>query len=98
MSCLRATDTIVLHANNLNVDAKGVSVSDGGGNMVPVSGVSFVPKREFMYVKSAGNFKPGDEYVLTVPFAGNITDDLVGYYRSSYVDAETNRTRWFIYR
>jgi len=93
MTCSQATDTIVLHSSNLNVDTKGVSIVDGGGKVVPVSGVSFVPKQEFMYVKSPEAFKSGEEYVLTVPFGGNITDDLVGYYKSSYVDAEANQTR-----
>uniref|UniRef100_A0A2S2QD74 Aminopeptidase N n=1 Tax=Sipha flava TaxID=143950 RepID=A0A2S2QD74_9HEMI len=94
ITCLKATNTVVLHSNNLNIDTKGVAVSDGGGKVVPVTGVGFVTKTELMHVKCAEKFKPGNEYVLTVPFMGNITDDLVGYYRSSYVDKETNQTRW----
>jgi len=73
-----------------------VVVSDSGENVIPVDSVSFDPKKEFMYVKSTVNFKPDDEYVLTIPFTGNITDDLVGYYRSSYVDKESNQTRCVI--
>jgi len=93
MTCIEATDTIVLHSNGLNVDTKSVVVANGGGNVVPVDSVSFDPKKELMYVKSTANFKSGDEYVLTIPFSGNITDDLVGYYKSSYVDKENNQTR-----
>lgn len=93
MTCLQATDTIMLHSNNLNVNTKGVSIVDSYGKVIPVNDVSFVPKREFMYVKSSEKFKSGEKYILTVPFAGNITDDLVGYYKSSYVDMETNQTR-----
>lgn len=94
MTCENATDTIVLHSNNLDVDTKSVTIADGGGKVVPVSSVTFVPKTERMYVKSSEQFKTGGEYVLTIPFVGNITDDLVGYYKSSYVDAETNETRF----
>ncbi|XP_001944764.2 aminopeptidase N [Acyrthosiphon pisum] len=94
MTCVEATDTIVLHSNSLNIDTKSVVVANGGENVIPVSSVSFDPKKELMHVKSTVNFKPGDEYVLTIPFTGNITDDLVGYYRSSYVDKENNQTRW----
>lgn len=97
MTCLQATDTVVLHSNNLNINTEGVAVSDGGGKVVAVTGVAFVPKTELMHVKSAEKFKPGNEYVLTIPFMGNITDDLVGYYRSSYIDKETNQTR-FVWR
>jgi len=93
MTCIEATDTIVLHSNSLDIDTKSVVVANGGGNVVPVGSVAFDPKKELMYVKSTENFKPGDEYVLTIPFTGNITDDLVGYYKSSYVDKENNQTR-----
>jgi len=71
-------------------------VANGGGKVVPVSSVSFVPTKELMYVKAAEQFKSGDEYLLTIPFMGNITDDLVGYYKSSYVDKETNQTKFVI--
>lgn len=96
MSCVQVTDTVVLHSINLNINTKGVVLADGGGNIVPISSVSFIPNKEFMYIKAANKFKAGDEYVLTIPFLGNITDDLVGYYKSSYVDLETNQTRFVI--
>lgn len=96
MTCSQATDTIVLHSNKLLIDTKAVVITDGSGKVVPVSGVSFVPEKELMYVKSSQNLKFGDDYALTIPFMGNITDDLVGYYKSNYVDKETNQTRFVI--
>jgi len=96
MTCEEATDTIVLHSNSLDIDTKSVVVANSGENVVPVGSVSFDPKKELMYVKSTVNFKPGDEYVLTIPFMGNITDDLVGYYKSSYVEKENNKTRYVV--
>eukprot|EP00102_Acyrthosiphon_pisum_P019671 XP_016656881.1 PREDICTED: aminopeptidase N isoform X2 [Acyrthosiphon pisum] len=94
MTCVEATDTIVLHSTSLNIDTKSVVLANGGENVIPVSSVSFDPDKEFMHVKSTVNFKPCDEFVLTISFTGNLTDDLVGYYRSSYVDKESNQTRW----
>ncbi|XP_008182457.2 aminopeptidase N [Acyrthosiphon pisum] len=94
MTCVEATDTIVLHSNILNIDTKSVVVANCGENVVPVSSVSFDPEKEFMLVKSTVNFKPGDEYVLTIPFTGNLTEGLTGYYRSSYVEKENNQTKW----
>ncbi|XP_029346688.1 aminopeptidase N [Acyrthosiphon pisum] len=94
MTCVGATDTIVLHSASLNIDTKSVVVANCGENVIQVSSVSFDPDKELMHVKSTVNFKPCDEYVLTIPFTGNLTDDLVGYYRSSYVDKESNQTRW----
>ncbi|XP_022171836.1 aminopeptidase N-like [Myzus persicae] len=95
MSCIEATDTIVLHSNRLKIDSKNVIVANSGENIkLPVGSVSFDPKKDLMYVKSTVNFKPGDEYVLSILFTGNITDNLAGYYKSSYVDKESNQTRW----
>ncbi|XP_003240500.1 aminopeptidase N isoform X1 [Acyrthosiphon pisum] len=94
MTCVGATDTIVLHSTSLNIDTKSVVVANGDGNVIPVGSVSFDTDKEFMNVKSTVNFKPCDEYLLTIPFTGNLTDDVAGYCRRSYVDTESNQTRW----
>lgn len=94
MACTRATDVVVLHAGEIDVDAGGVRIADGAGKPVRLMGVSFMPAWDFMTVVSYGGFGAGREYVLTVPFAGNITEGLVGYYRSSYADRATGRTRY----
>ncbi|XP_016660468.1 aminopeptidase N isoform X2 [Acyrthosiphon pisum] len=93
MTCVGATDTIVLHSTSLNIDTKSVVVANGDGNVIPVGSVSFDTDKEFMNVKSTVNFKPCDEYLLTIPFTGNLTDDVAGYCRRSYVDTESNQTR-----
>ncbi|XP_029342693.1 aminopeptidase N isoform X2 [Acyrthosiphon pisum] len=95
MTCVEATDTIVLHSKSLNIDTKSVVVANGGENVIPVSSVSFIPDKELMHVKSTVNFKACDEYVLTIPFTGNLTEEWIGYYIRSYVDKESNQTRWF---
>jgi len=96
MTCVGATDTIVLHSNSLNIDTENVVVVNTFGFIFPVDSVSFDPKKDLMYVKSTEKFKPRDKYVLKIPFTGNITDQLAGYYRSSYVDKESNQTRCVI--
>nr|BAH72588.1 ACYPI001900 [Acyrthosiphon pisum] len=96
MICVGATDTIVLHSTSLNIDTKSVVVANGGENVIPVSSVSFDPDKELMHVKSTVNFKPCDEYLLTIPFTSNLTDDSVGYFRRNYVDKESNQTRCVI--
>jgi len=96
MTCIEATDTIVLHSNSLDIDTKSIVVVKGGENVVPVGNVSFDPTKELMYVKStAENFKPGDKYMLTIPFRGKLTDES-GYYKNSFVDKENNQTRCII--
>lgn len=96
MTCLQITDTITLHAMDLDIDTNSVAVISGGGKIVPVTGVSYAPEKEFMYIKSSENFELGEKYVLTTAFVGNISNDLFGYYKSSYLDEETNETRFVI--
>ncbi|VVC39573.1 Hypothetical protein CINCED_3A003208 [Cinara cedri] len=92
--CSQDTDTVVLHSSNLNINTKGVVVANNDGKIFPVSSIEFISKNELMFVKSSEKLKSGGEYVLTIPFTGNITDDLVGYYKSSYLDKDTNQTKW----
>ncbi|XP_025198945.1 aminopeptidase N-like [Melanaphis sacchari] len=94
ITCVEVTDTIVLHSNNLKIDKKNVVVVNSNENVIPVANVSLYPRKELLYVKSTEKFKLGNEYVLTIPFSGNITDNLMGYYKSSYVDKKNNQTRW----
>ncbi|XP_050433287.1 aminopeptidase N-like [Adelges cooleyi] len=94
ITCLEPTDTIVLHSANLTIDTSGIVISNRGNKGGPASNVTLDPRNEFLYVKVSNKFKKGEDFELTVPFSGNLTDNLVGYYRSSYVDRETNETKW----
>jgi len=96
MKCVEATNTIVLHSNSLNIDTESVVVVNGFGAICPLDSISFDPKKDLMYVKSTENFKSGEKYVLNIRFTGNITDQLAGYYKSSYVDKESNQTKCVI--
>lgn len=96
MTCSQTSNVIILHSNELEIDTNAVVIADGIGKVVPVIDVWIVPKKQLVYVISSQNMKSGDEYVLTIPFMGNITGNLKGYYKSSYVDKETNQTRFVI--
>ncbi|XP_050540509.1 aminopeptidase N-like [Daktulosphaira vitifoliae] len=94
ITCIESTNTIILHSANLTIDNTGVVITNGGDKAYQVNSVTLDPSKEFMYVQSSEKFKAGDDYILTIPFSGNLTDSLVGYYKSSYVDRETNKTKW----
>lgn len=93
MACTRDTNVVALYTSGLDVDTARVKVVGPDGQSIRVL-VMIVPVTEILHVFTYYNLKAGNEYVLTVPFAGNITDDPAGYYRSSYVDGATNRTRY----
>ncbi|KAK6617705.1 hypothetical protein RUM44_005293 [Polyplax serrata] len=49
---------------------------------------------EFYVITLAEELQPGLIYSVTIPYHGEITQGLVGFYRSSYKDLETGETRW----
>lgn len=84
----------MLHASQLYIDPREVKIDEGNGKVMALDRVLFDPDRELMFVKSTTVLKVNEEYLLTIPFAGNITDNLVGYYRSSFVDKMFNYKRY----
>ncbi|CAL7935740.1 unnamed protein product [Xylocopa violacea] len=94
---LEPRNTIVLHNDGLHVPEKSVDlqravVADGKRHFIsePLSCYLYDTQRQFYYIKSVRTLKPG-EYRLSMSFAGEIRDDVFGFYRSSYV--ESNETK-----
>ncbi|XP_014240292.1 aminopeptidase N isoform X2 [Cimex lectularius] len=97
VKCLKATNSIVMHSNDLFIPESEVNVFEFvGTEMSPVGVTSCkeVPENEFLIIKLAKSLKPNKEYTLQIPFRGNLTQTLVGYYRSSYFDRTSNKTKW----
>lgn len=62
-------------------------------DQLKVTGVKLVPENEFLVIKLDQQLKTGKSYIAHIAFNGNITDELAGYYRSSYFDRESNSTK-----
>jgi puromycin-sensitive aminopeptidase len=79
-----ATDTIVLNAIELELDAPEVKVSGAR----PVSGtVQLDAPLERATLTFPSALQPGS-HVLTIAFRGTLNDQLRGFYRSTFTDAE----------
>lgn len=49
---------------------------------------------EFYIINLAEKLKPGLTYSVFIPYEGELTQGLEGYYRSSYKDLKTGSTKW----
>lgn len=50
--------------------------------------------KDFYIIHLENALKEKHLYEINVAFKGKLSDGLAGYYRSSYVDKETNKTHW----
>lgn len=48
---------------------------------------------EFYIINLAEKLKPGLTYSVFIPYEGELTQGLAGYYRSSYKDLKTGETK-----
>jgi len=103
LSCLEATKDITLHLKNITVNEDSVRVwelSEGrlGWEVsqrleLEVIGHKYDPARDFYSVMLNESMTPGNAYRIYIGYKGTLNDELVGFYRSSYLDPTTNETR-----
>ena len=85
--CFKETSKIVFHANELNIDQNKVALNDLTKNskIEVKTPFSYDDERLYFTVNSTAELISGHNYSLSVPFNGNISTNLYGFYRGSYV-------------
>nr|CAD7393670.1 unnamed protein product [Timema cristinae] len=90
------TDSITLHSVDLDIDRALTKVTvegdEAGKNLV--NGTHYVKKVNFFVIELSEKLLAGNRYVVYIPYRGNLTQGLAGYYRSSYQDRRTGETKW----
>jgi hypothetical protein len=76
------TDRIVLHTNRQTI--RRITLIDNDD--VPANTIiaSINSEKHFLTISSATNFTQGDEYRIDIAFTGILSEDMHGFYRSSY--------------
>ena len=95
--CKESTDTIQLNANELDINRKWIVVSqlnssDESETRLNVSSVEL--KNEVLTLRLDKKLNQNENYTIFIPFTGNLTTSLSGFYRSSYKDVQSNQTRY----
>ncbi|CAB3384998.1 Hypothetical predicted protein [Cloeon dipterum] len=89
VKCEKDTSRVVLHSTDLLLNTDKVRVGDK-----EITGHEFDTQNEFYIIKLKEALKSGSKYVIEIPFEGNLTTSLAGYYRTSYKDKATGDTKW----
>jgi aminopeptidase N len=85
-------DNITLHAKNLSIATKDIELLDMSTNEpLKIRNVEFVTQHDFLIIHPQGILSKFRKYMLKIPFDGTLDGDLVGYYRSSYLDKASGK-------
>ena len=101
--CLEDTDRITIHSKNITVNTASVTVTEkiiesnesatSSGPNLSIRDHKYDIPREFYNVSLGEMLKAGKTYQLYIKFQAILSDELAGFYRSSYTDKTTNETR-----
>ncbi|XP_058811597.1 aminopeptidase N-like [Topomyia yanbarensis] len=89
LTILENTSQIVLHSSHNSIN----NVQLFNSNQLQLALVNTEPviEREFLVINSKTTLAAGSNYRLVIDFSGKLRDDLLGFYRSSYVDSAGSR-------
>jgi aminopeptidase N len=88
-------DNITLHAKNLTIATTNIELRDITENeSVKIKSVELMPKHDFLIIYPQTILSKFRKYVVKIPFVGSLDTDLVGYYRSSYMDKAAGKKVW----
>jgi aminopeptidase N len=86
------SDNITLHAKNLTIATKDIELHEVSQNeKIKIRNVEFVPKHDFLVIFPQSILSKFRKYVVKIPFEGSLDTDLIGYYRSSYLDKASGK-------
>jgi Peptidase M1 N-terminal domain len=97
-------DNITLHTKNLTIDTDKIKLYELQGNNTveslenaseedvrKIRKFQFVPKDDYLIIYPVNILSKLRKYVVYIPFEGNLTQSLLGYYRSSYFDKQAQK-------
>lgn len=93
------TKNITLHAKNLNITRDDITLSslpyrgDRIDKKVSINRTEFQEDFDFFVIHTNDVLQQGNQYELFIPFKSDLSKGLLGYYRSSYNDKESNSKR-----
>ncbi|XP_064551050.1 aminopeptidase Ey-like [Drosophila montana] len=90
------TRNITLHAKNLTINQSQITLRDTSidNRKNCIASTEVNTAHDFYVMRMCDELNAGEIYELTMPFSGELNRQLEGYYRSSYTEPDTNKTRW----
>ncbi|PNF37826.1 Aminopeptidase N [Cryptotermes secundus] len=84
------TDTITLHSNRQTIS--NITVTNNNEVILSTSEANIDSEKHFLVISSESKFLKGTEYTINIAFTGILSEDMNGFYRSSYTIG--NEIRW----
>jgi len=81
VAVLEDTSEIILHTNKQNIRIIRVS---GPDTEVTITRPNIDYEKHFLIINSQSNFLANTEYNISIPFTATLSEDMTGFYRSSY--------------
>ena len=96
--CKEVTDRITVNIRNITIQEPTVTVTRLSERDISINSLIIVKHeydtdREFYKVILNETLVPGKSYRLSLRYNAVLSDQLVGFYRSSYIDSTTKETR-----
>lgn len=95
IKCISSTDSIILHSKNHSVDEGRIALKclNETEDIPTVSEISQDIESDFLIIKLSQALQEDHHYELELHFYGDIEEEKVGFYRSSYL-SENDETLW----
>ncbi|XP_055638577.1 aminopeptidase N-like isoform X2 [Toxorhynchites rutilus septentrionalis] len=61
---------------------------------IKLSKIDYDLLNDFLIVRTSGRLRTGNHYRLSIPFESELKSEVVGYYRSSYIDPDSEQRTW----
>ncbi|KAL5283636.1 hypothetical protein ACFFRR_006103 [Megaselia abdita] len=86
-------NNITLHATDLDIMSDKTTVKDLEGNVFPINNTRTVEDKQFFIIMTKNLLKKDMQLEIEMKFIGQISDNLQGFYRSSYENGSGEK-RW----
>jgi hypothetical protein len=85
---LEDTSEIILHTNKQKISLITVS---GPDTEVSITEANIDYEKHFLIINSPSTFSAGNEYNIAITFTATLSEDMSGFYRSSYSFGDETR-------
>ncbi|XP_062552054.1 aminopeptidase N-like [Armigeres subalbatus] len=91
------SSNITLHSKDLIIDENRTSIINlNASQPLPIATLDYDLQNDFLIIRIDGSdqIQANEQYLLSIPFEGELKNDVIGYYRSSYVASESGQRSW----
>ena len=85
--CLDVTNKIIFHARYLKILNETIQVFELNGENLKINKVAYEIDREFFIIELDSFLQINKNYSVYLNYNGNLKQDMAGFFKSSYIDA-----------